>query len=135
MDKHQRKALRRQEEERRKELRRQYEAQQQAEARAKLGLGPEQLRDLRAYLSALLVKRGGECGHCFQGVNISLQRTRRWAIRVGLDPKRVVESIREVGGFCDCWVVKEVTPERFGWPEEQPPCPEASCGIDPSPRQ
>src|SRR5262249_9092570 len=67
---------------------------------------------------ALLARRGGECGHCFQGVVAALRRTRRWAAQVGLDPKRVVEGVRKVGGFCDCWVVREGTPERFGWSSE-----------------
>jgi hypothetical protein len=92
---------------RKKELARQYKEQQLAEARRKMCLWPDQLHSLRAFLNEQLNGLGIACDK-------TLGRTETWAKREGLDPEKVLESVREFGGYCDCDVLANVTPDKFG---------------------
>src|SRR5437868_4088746 len=93
---------------RKKELRRQYKEQQFAEARRRMCLWPDQLRELRGFLSEQLFGLGIACDH-------TLSRTRSWAEREGLDPEQVADSMRAFGGCCDCEVLNNVTLDQLGW--------------------
>ena len=97
-------------ERRKRELRRQYKAREQAEARRRMCLEPDQLRGLLAYLDDQLFRVGVPCDH-------TLSRTRNWTVQQGLDPERVLESARAFGGFCDCEVALNIRPYLFGWHE------------------
>jgi hypothetical protein len=33
----------------------------------------------------------------------------------GLDPEVVLAALQEFGGFCDCELLANVTPDKFGW--------------------
>src|SRR5687768_4695232 len=93
---------------RRKDLLRQFKQQELAEARRKMSLWPDQLRDLRAFLEEQLFRLGIACDH-------TLRRTRAWAADRGLDVEKVVQSVAEFSGYCDCEVYFNVTPDKFGW--------------------
>jgi hypothetical protein len=91
-----------------KELVRQFKQRELSEARKKMCLAPDQLRELLAYLDAQIFGLGIPCDH-------TLARTETWARGEGLDAERVLASVREFGGFCDCEVAHNVTPDVFGW--------------------
>ncbi len=93
---------------RKKELRKQYKEREQAEAQRTLGLFPDQLRDLRAHLDASLGGLGMPCDH-------TLTRTREWAAKEGMDPDRMTAAVSAFGGYCDCEVLLNVTPDLFGY--------------------
>jgi hypothetical protein len=93
-----------------KNLLRQFKQRELSEARRKMCLAPDELSELRAYLDGELFGLGIPCDH-------TLVRTETWARREGLDVERVVASVREFGGLCDCEVVYNVTPDKFGWSE------------------
>lgn len=95
---------------RKKELRQQYKEQEKAEACRQMCLQSDQLRSLLSYLDEQLFRVGIACDH-------TLSRTRTWAANEGLDPGRVLESVRSFGGYCDCEVVFNVRPHLFGWEE------------------
>ncbi|HEY7309795.1 MAG TPA: DUF2695 domain-containing protein [Gemmataceae bacterium] len=95
---------------RKKELRQQYKDQEQAEARRRMCLQPDQLRALLNYLDEQLFQVGAPCDH-------TLSRTHTWAVNEGFDPERVLESVRSFGGYCDCEVAYNVRPYLFGWEE------------------
>jgi len=95
--------------ERKKELKKAFKEQEVADARKKMILLPDQLRELRESLSTSLDELGTPCDH-------TLERTKEWAKEADLDVERVLASVREFGGFCDCEVLFNVTPDKFGWP-------------------
>src|SRR5579864_7059473 len=97
---------------RKKELRQQYKQREQVEARRQMCLDPDQLRALLNFLDEQLFHVGIACDH-------TLSRTRTWAAKEGLDPERVLESVRSFGGYCDCEVVMNVSPDLFGWDNEE----------------
>jgi hypothetical protein len=96
---------------RKKELRNQYKNQEVLAARKTLGLYPDQLRELHDHLGRTVVGLGMPCDH-------TLVRTREWARRSGLDPEAVVRGVGEFGAFCDCEVLLNVTPDKFGTARE-----------------
>lgn len=75
-------------------------------------LQPDELRALLNYLNEQLFQAGIACDH-------TLSRTRTWAANEGLDPERVLESLRSFGGYCDCEVAFNVRPYLFGWEEQE----------------
>jgi hypothetical protein len=91
--------------------------QQLADALGKMCLGPEQLRELRSYLAARVRAAGCEQGDgvFVQGCDKTLRHTRHWAEEQRLDIERVLESVGAFGGYCDCEVLFNVTPDKFGW--------------------
>jgi hypothetical protein len=93
---------------RKKELLRQFKEREIVEARRKMCLWADELRDLHAYLEEQLFHLGIGCDH-------TLARTREWAKRTGHDAEAVVGSVCEFGGFCDCEVYYNVTLDKFGW--------------------
>jgi hypothetical protein len=93
---------------RKKELLRQVKERELAEARRKMCLWPDQLRALHSYLDEQLHRLGVACDK-------TLSRTRAWAEQQGLDAEAVLTSVREFGGCCDCEVLPNVTPDKFGW--------------------
>jgi hypothetical protein len=93
---------------RRKQLRRQYKEQGYAAARAKFPLTPEQLDALHDHLETY-----GEPVGC----NRTTRVTEAWIGQNGLNLDRVLESLHEAGGYCDCEVLANVARDRFGWPE------------------
>lgn len=95
---------------RKKEFRQQYKDREKAESCRQMCLQPDQLRSLLDYLEEQLFRVGVACDH-------TLSRTRAWAAIEGLDPERVLESVRAFGGYCDCEVAFNVTPDLFGWKE------------------
>jgi len=95
---------------RKKELKKTFKEQELMAARTKMCLFPDQLRDLRGHLDVTISEVGIPCDH-------TLSRTTEWAKRQCLDVDRVLASVREFGGFCDCEVLFNVTPDKFGWPE------------------
>ena len=80
-----------------------------AAARAKLGLSPEQFKELRAFLDGRTFKIKPVCDHTHM-------RTEEWAGRMGVDMEALVDALKAMGGACDCKVVATVTPDKFGWP-------------------
>lgn len=95
---------------RKRELKKAYKQEEFASARQKMHLLPDQLRGLRKHLEASIGGMGIPCDH-------TLSRTTSWAKQEGLDVERVLESVREFGGYCDCEVLFNVTPDKLGWPE------------------
>jgi Protein of unknown function (DUF2695) len=91
---------------RRKELLRAHKAATHESARKTLGLTESELTALRDTLDA-----AAEHLRCDHTVRI----TREWATSRGLDPNTVSAGVREFGGFCDCEVLANVEPEKFGW--------------------
>jgi uncharacterized protein DUF2695 len=96
---------------RKKELLRQFKDREIAEARRKMCLWADELRDLHAYLEEQLFRLGIACDH-------TLARTKEWAVRNGQDVEAVVTSVGEFGGYCDCEVYYNVTLDKFGWDGE-----------------
>jgi len=94
-----------------KDLKTAFKQKELSDARSKMALFPDQLRELRGYLSASLDELGIACDH-------TLGRTQEWAQKVDLDTSRVLASVREFGGYCDCEVLFNVTPDKFGWQED-----------------
>ena len=65
-----------------------------------LSLTPEQLSELGDYLDAELERAG--CGH-------NLRATRSWLAEMGMkDSGRVLNALRNRGGYCDCEVLANV---------------------------
>lgn len=95
---------------RKKELKKAFKVQELTEARKKMCLFPDQLRELRGHLDVTISEVGIPCDH-------TLSRTVEWAKEQGLEVDRVLASVREFGGYCDCEVLFNVTPDKFGWPE------------------
>lgn len=79
-----------------------------AAARAKLGLSPEQFKELRAFLDGKTFGLKIVCDHTHA-------RTEEWAGRMGVDMEALVEALKSWGGACDCKIVANVLPEKFGW--------------------
>ena len=98
-------------EDRKKQLRDQYKQQELLQARKTLGLYPDQLRELQNWISNSLHGLGIACDH-------TLVRTREWAASAGLDPDAVAKGVAAFGGHCDCEVLWNVTPDKFGYPEK-----------------
>ena len=95
---------------RKRELKKSYKQEELASARRKMHLFPDQLRALREYLEVSIGELGIPCDH-------SLGRTTDWAKREGFDVERVLASVREFGGYCDCEGLFNVTPDKLGWRE------------------
>jgi hypothetical protein len=79
-----------------------------AAARAKLGLDADQFKALRAFLDGKTFGLKIVCDH-------TLARTEEWAGRMGVDMEALVDALKTWGGACDCKVVANVTPDKFGW--------------------
>ena len=79
-----------------------------AAARAKLGLDADQFKALRAFLDGKTFGLKIVCDHTHS-------RTEEWAGRMGVDMEALVDALKTWGGACDCKVVANVTPDRFGW--------------------
>ena len=79
-----------------------------AAAREKLGLSPEQFKELRAFLDGKTFGLKIVCDHTHA-------RTEEWAGRMGVDMENLVDVLKALGGACDCQVVAKVTPDKFGW--------------------
>jgi hypothetical protein len=94
---------------RRKELQRQYKSSEHAAARHTLLLTRKQLHSLLAALKE--VDAEDVCDH-------TQRLARGWASERGLDAVAVGKSLAEHGGYCDCEVLANVTPDKFGWPED-----------------
>jgi hypothetical protein len=77
-------------------------------ARAKLGLDADQFKALRAFLDGKTFGLKIVCDHTHA-------RTEEWAGRMGVDMEALVDALKTWGGACDCKVVANVTPDRFGW--------------------
>lgn len=77
-------------------------------ARAKLGLNAAQFKELRAFLDGKTFGLKIVCDHTHA-------RTEEWAGRMGVDMEALVDALKGWGGACDCKVVANVTPDRFGW--------------------
>ncbi len=95
---------------RKKELVRQFKEREWVEARKKVSLRREQLLSLLAHVEEQLAS-GASCDH-------TLRMTRQWARQSNLDEEKIVASVKEFGGFCDCEVCYNLTPDKFGWAEE-----------------
>jgi len=93
-----------------KALKKAYKQKELSDARTKMVLFPDQLRELRDSLSTSLDELGIPCDH-------TLGRTHEWARKANLDVERVLASVREFGGYCDCGILFNVTPDKFGWPD------------------
>jgi hypothetical protein len=93
---------------RRKELLRQHKASEHTTARRTLGLTNVQLTSLLTRLDEANAEQ-----HCDR----TLRMTRDWAQAQGLDASAITASLGELAAFCDCEVLANVTPDRFGWPE------------------
>jgi len=50
-----------------------------------------------------------------EGCDRTLRHTSLWAAQQQFDVEQVLRSVREFGGFCDCEVLFNVTPDKFGW--------------------
>lgn len=79
-----------------------------AAARAKLGLQPDQFKSLRVFLDGSAFKIKPVCDHTHA-------RTEEWAGRMGVDIEALVDALKLLGGACDCKVVSNVPPGKFGW--------------------
>jgi len=77
-------------------------------ARAKLGLSADQFKELRGFLDGKTFGLKIVCDHTHA-------RTEEWAGRMGVDMEALVDALKSWGGACDCKVVANVTPDRFGW--------------------
>ena len=77
-------------------------------ARAKLGLSADQFKELRSFLDGKTFGRKIACDH-------SHARTEEWAGRMGVDMEALVDVLKSMGGACDCKVLAQVTPDKFGW--------------------
>lgn len=97
---------------RRKELLQQYRADEHEQARRRLGLSEEALHSLLDHLDAIAEE--ASCDH-------SQRETRAWATSQGLDSDVVTEAVAELGGYCDCEVLANVTPDKFGWGDRRNP--------------
>lgn len=99
-------------EKRKQELKKAFQKAELNDARKKMVLFPDQLRELRGFLDSSIYGLGIACDH-------TLDRTKEWAEGEGLDLERVLASLHEFGGHCDCEILFNVTPDKFGWPEEE----------------
>jgi hypothetical protein len=79
-----------------------------ADARAKLGLDAEQFKSLRTFLDPKSFGLKIVCDHTHV-------RTEEWAGRMGVDMEALVDALKSFGGACDCKVLADVTPDKFGW--------------------
>ena len=76
--------------------------------REKLGLDKDQFSALRSFLDGRTFGLKVVCDHTHA-------RTEEWAGRMGVDMEALVEALKSFGGTCDCKVLANVTPEKFGW--------------------
>lgn len=76
--------------------------------REKLGLDQAQFTELRAFLDGRTFGLKVVCDHTHA-------RTEEWAGRMGVDMEALVEALKSFGGDCDCKVLANVTPDKFGW--------------------
>lgn len=76
--------------------------------RTKLGLSADQFKELRGFLDGKTFGRKIVCDHTHA-------RTEEWAGRMGVDMEALVDALKSFGGACDCKVVANVTPDKFGW--------------------
>lgn len=78
------------------------------QAREKLGLDAAQFNELRAFLDGRTFGLKVVCDHTHA-------RTEEWAGRMGVDMEALVETLKTLGGDCDCKIVANVTPDKLGW--------------------
>ena len=83
--------------------------QDPAAARQKLGLQADQFKALRSFLDGRTFGIKIVCDHTHS-------RTEEWAGRMGVDMEALVEALKGMGGACDCKVLAQLTPDKFGWP-------------------
>jgi hypothetical protein len=76
--------------------------------RTRLGLNAQQFKELRGFLDGKTFGLKIVCDH-------SHSRTEEWAGRMGVDMEALVDALKSWGGACDCKVVANVTPDKFGW--------------------
>ena len=93
---------------RRRELKRAHREREASDARRVLGLTREQLAELRGQLEDSIERLGMPCDH-------TLVRCEAWASGRGLDPRLLADGLRALAINCDCEVVLNGTPDRFGW--------------------
>jgi hypothetical protein len=67
-------------------------------------ISDEQFTELYEHLKVLLSR--SRCSH-------TLRRTRHWLQVQGVDVRANIEKIIDIGGFCDCEVLMNVTPEEW----------------------
>ena len=79
-----------------------------AAMRTKLGLSADQFKELRGFLDGKTFGLKIVCDHTHS-------RTEEWAGRMGVDMEALVDALKTWGGACDCKVVANVTPDKFGW--------------------
>lgn len=101
---------------RKKELLKRFKRDELAGARQKMCLQSEELQDLRSFLGRRVVVVGCEAGKVVvKGCDYTLRWTRDWIRGKELDAERVLASLGDFGGFCDCGVLFNVTDDKFGW--------------------
>ena len=91
---------------RRKKLIDDYKAREYTQARECLGLTADSLASLLGYLEDRLAEVPRD--H-------SPRLTREWAEQNGHEKQRVEDGVTAFGGYCDCEVAANVTPDKFGW--------------------
>lgn len=99
--------------ERTREFVKQLNEKERADARRAMCLEPEQLRDLLVYVDEQMFGLELPCDRSFR-------RTRAWAGLRDLNVERVLDSLRQFGGNCDCEVLLNVQPCLFGWGDREP---------------
>ena len=90
-------------------MKQEYAERQREDDRRTLGLNESQLNELHQYLNQWSEKG---CDH-------TLRFTTEWAIKSGLPVDAVCQGVRVHGGYCDCEVVFNVNPDKFGWKETE----------------
>lgn len=93
---------------RRKELLRRYKNTERSAAREQLGLTADDLASLLECLDDQL--NNVECDH-------TLRLTKQWAQEHGQSVEAITNAVLSFGGYCDCEVLANVTPDKFGWPD------------------
>jgi hypothetical protein len=85
-------------------LKRAFKNAERAAAREQMLLDKASLEALIEDVNTALASDG--CDH-------SLRATRNWARARGIDPDALAASLAHFGGYCDCEVVANVTPEEI----------------------
>ena len=53
-----------------------------------------------------------------EGCDRTLRFTEAWARQGGRDVDVIIRAVNELGGYCDCEVLANVTRDELGWPEQ-----------------
>jgi hypothetical protein len=93
---------------RRKEILRRLRLDERAANRAKLILSQQELEALHEYVEVRLE---------IDGCDETPRFTAAWAVERGRPVEPLFASLQEFGGYCDCEVVANVSPDLFGWPD------------------